>query len=509
MLRTLLKRTVLNNFGTFLLKNAKVVNADMSITSDVLLEGGKIAAVSPNLSHKTAQVIDCTGKLLIPGGIDTHAHMQMPFMGDITKDDYNLGSKAALAGGTTTFIDFALQKKGGSLMEAYDTWRGWADGKVNCDYGLHSVIIHWDDIETPKQMKKMVELGCSSFKFFMAYKGELKINDDAIMKAFEVARDLGALCMVHAENGDIVYHNQQKIIARGLTAPEFHYYARPESVEAEAVHRAITIAENVKVPLYIVHLMSKESSEEMMRAKNKGNFVYAETLAATIGTDGTKMWDKDWDVACRYVNSPTLSPDPKTKVQIMKYLNSGVIDVVATDNCTFCQNQKRLGRERFDKIPNGLNGLEDRLTIVWTKGVKEGMISENQFVELTSTKAAQIFNMYPNKGVIREGADADVVIWDPDFKKVISAATHHHNIDFNIFEGLQVYGRAVNTFSRGELVWDGQNFLNQHKGQFIKRGTHGFVYRRHAAWMTANDPINFKVDRSKPAETDEVAKLQS
>lgn len=188
MLRNLLKRSMLNSFGTFLLKNAKVVNPDLSFTSDLLLENGKIAAISQNLTHKTAQVIDCSGKMVIPGGIDTHAHMQMPFMGDITKDDYDLGSKAALAGGTTTFLDFALQKKGGSLMEAYDTWRGWADGKVNCDYGLHSVIIYWDDVETPKQMKRMVELGCSSFKFFMAYKGALKINDESMMKAFDVAR---------------------------------------------------------------------------------------------------------------------------------------------------------------------------------------------------------------------------------------------------------------------------------------------------------------------------------
>lgn len=199
--------------------------------------------------------------------------------------------------------------------------------------------------------------------------------------------------------------------------------------------------------------------------------------------------------------SPCLSPDPTTKTQIMKYLSSGVIDVVGTDNCTFCTEQKRLGLDGFNKIPNGVNGLEDRLSVVWTKGVRTGLLSENQFVEATSTKAAQIFNMYPNKGIIREGADADVVIWDPNFSKVISAATHHHKHDFNIYEGLQVYGKAVNTFSRGELVWDGKDFLNQQKGKFIKRGTHGYTYRRHTAYTSTNDPINFKVDRTKPAET--------
>lgn len=249
-----------------------------------------------------------------------------------------------------------------------------------------------------------------------------------------------------------------------------------------------------------------------MRAKSKGLLVYAETLAAALGSDGTKLWDKDWDVAARYVNSPCLSPDPKTKTQIMKYINNGVIDVVGTDNCTFCTAQRRMGKDRFDKIPNGINGLEDRLAVVWTKGVTQGLLSENQFVQATSTRAAQIFNMYPNKGVIREGSDGDVVVWDPNFSKVISAATHHHNLDYNIFEGLKVFGKAVNTFSRGELVWDGKDFLNQHKGQFVKRGTHGYTYRRHQAWTTANDPINFKVDRSKPTEaavSSETAKLQA
>ena len=194
--------------------------------------------------------------------------------------------------------------------------------------------------------------------------------------------------------------------------------------------------------------------------------------------------------------SPCLSPDPKTKTQIMKYLNSGVIDVVSTDNCTFCTEQKQLGRDGFNKIPNGVNGVEDRLAVMWTKGVRSGLISENQFVEKTSTNAAQIFNMYPNKGVIREGADADVVIWDPNFKRVISAKTHYHAHDYNIFEGMEVYGRAENTFSRGEIVWDGKNFHNQHKGKFVERKTHGFTYRRHSAWTELNNPLNFKVDRS-------------
>lgn len=219
-----------------------------------------------------------------------------------------------------------------------------------------------------------------------------------------------------------------------------------------------------------------------------------------MGTDGSKLFDKNWDVAARYVMSPSLNPDPKVKTQLMKYINSGVIDVVGTDNCTFCTDQKRLGKDAFNKIPNGVNGLEDRLAVVWTKGVREGLLSENQFVEATSSRAAQIFNMYPNKGVIRVGSDADVVIWDPSYSRIISAQSHHHKVDFNIFEGLQVYGRAETTFSNGKMVWDGKNFHNQHQGKYVKRGTFGYTYRRHGAWTSANDPLNFKVDRSTPTE---------
>lgn len=229
-------------------------------------------------------------------------------------------------------------------------------------------------------MKKMVENGITSFKFFMAYNGVLRLDDVSMYKAFETARELGAVCIVHAENGDIVQLNTERLLKMGITGPEGHYLSRKESVEAEAVHRVITIAENTDCPLYIVHLMSRESTQEVMRARNRGLMVYGETLASTIGTDGTKLWDEDWDVASRYVMSPCLSPDPTTKVQIMKYLQSGVIDTVGTDNCTFCTEQKRLGIDGFNKIPNGVNGLEDRLSVVWTKGVKQGLLSENQFV---------------------------------------------------------------------------------------------------------------------------------
>ena len=246
--------------------------------------------------------------------------------------------------------------------------------------------------------------------------------------------------------------------------------------------------------------MSNEATEEVIRAKNRGLLVWGETLAAGLGTDGTKLWDEDWDVACRYVMSPTLSADPNTKTQLMKYLNSGAIDVVGTDNCTFCLQQRKLGIEGFNKIPNGVNGLEDRMSVVWTKGVRQGLLNENQFVDTTSSKAAKIFNMYPRKGVIRPGADADVVVWDPNSSRIISAHTHHHKVDYNVFEGMKVYGKADYTFSNGNLVWDGKNFHNQGKGKYIARPMHGFVYSRHSAWTAVNNPLNFKVDRSGKAK---------
>lgn len=283
----------------------------------------------------------------------------------------------------------------------------------------------------------------------------------------------------------------------GITGPEGHYLSRPEAVEADAVHRAITIAEFANCPLYIVHLMSKSSSDEVLRAKLRGNLVYSETLAASLGISGEGLWNKDWNIASRYVMSPPISPDPTTKTHLMKMVHSHVIDVVGTDNCTFCTEQKQLGKDDFRKIPNGVNGVEDRLAVVWTKGVRTGLLSENDFVRATSTEAAKLFNMYPNKGVIRRGADADVVVWNPEASKVISKDNHHQNIDYNIFEGMKVYGNADYTFSRGKLVWDGKKFQQAQHGKFVKRSPYGYAYARHKFWTDDHNPLNHKVKREQ------------
>lgn len=485
--------------SSFLLKGGRVVNSDLSEHADVLIKNGKIEQVAVGIDAESgATVINCENKLIIPGGIDTHTHLQLPFMGTSAKDDFDIGSKAALIGGTTSFIDFIIPNKGESLITAYNRWKEMAEGKTHCDYALHCAITEWTK-DTASEMKELVSRGVTSFKFFMAYNKVLRVDDDALFKAFETARDLGALCLVHAENGDLIEINQKKIADLGITGPEGHYLSRPESIEADAVHRAITIAEFANCPVYIVHLMSKSSSEEVQRAKLRGNLVYSETLAASLGISGKGLWDKDWNIASRYVMSPPISPDCSTKTHLMKMLQNNVIDVVGTDNCTFCTEQKQMGKDDFRKIPNGVNGIEDRLSVVWTKGVREGLLSENDFVRATSTQAAKLFNMYPQKGAVRKGADADVVVWNPEAKKVISKDTHHQNIDYNIFEGMQVYGNADYTFTRGKLVWDGKRFHSGHHGKFLKRSPFGYAYARHKYWTASNDPLKWKVDRSTAA----------
>jgi dihydropyrimidinase len=490
-------------FSKLLIKNAKITNSDRIYNGDILIDNGKISKIYKQ-DNKTfelnnnIEIIDANNNYVIPGGIDTHTHMQLPFMGTTAADDFNIGSKAALSGGTTSFIDFIIPNKNESLLKAYDRWRNWADPKVNCDYSLHCAITSWNE-DIKKEMAEIVSQGISSFKVFLAYKGALMLNDGEFYKVLERCKELGALCLVHAENGDLLYEAQKKMVELGITGPEGHYLSRPESFEAEATHKAITIAEFINTPLYIVHVMSKDASFEVSRARAKGNILYGETLCAALGTDGKEMWNKNFDTAAGFVMSPPLNPDPTTKTHLMNLLQSNTLQVVGTDNCTFCKSQKRMGFNDFTKIPNGVNGIEDRLSIVWTKGVKEGLLSVQDFVRVTSTAAAQIFNMYPRKGIIEEGADADLVIWDGEKERVISKDTHHQAVDFNIFEGMKVKGEAVVTISAGKVKWKDGNFTNeliQGSGKFIERKAFGYPFERIKDLDNAKNPLNFKVDRS-------------
>jgi dihydropyrimidinase len=437
-----------------LIKGGEVVNATGRERADVYIEDNIIKQVGPNLdASEGAKIIDATGKLVMPGGIDSHTHCQMPFMGTQAIDDFYIGTKAALAGGTTMIIDFVIPKKGESLITAYKQWREWADPKVCCDYSLHMAVTHWND--TVREEMKIVtgdEFGINSFKVFMAYKDVMMLEDHEIIECFKTARKVGGIGQVHAENGDVIVENQLKLLKMGITGPEGHPLSRPEEVEEEATTRACLIAAQTKCPLYVVHVMSKSAANVIMNKRKDGTVIFGEPIAASLGCDGSHYYHTCWKHAAAYVMAPPLREDKTTPNYLMELLARGDLDCTGTDNCTFSSAQKAKGLNDFTKIPNGVNGLEDRMSVIWEKGVASGMMTPERFVEVTSTTAAKIFNLYPKKGLIAPGSDADIVVWDPERTRVISAKTHHHAVDFNIFEGMEVHGIAEWVISRGRVV---------------------------------------------------------
>jgi len=482
-----------------LIKNGTVVNADLTEKADVLCIDGKIVQVAPNIEAPAGvRVVDATDKLVVPGGIDPHTHCQLPFMGTVAVDDFNHGTRAAVAGGTTMIIDFAIPSKGDSLMAAYNKWRSWADPKVVCDYSLHMAVTWWD--ENGSVASEMEELctkhGVSSFKVFMAYKYVFMINDAQMLEVFHTCKKIGALAQVHAENGDAVYEGQARMLCRGVTGPEGHVMSRPEDVEAEATYRALVLGNRVNTPVHIVHVMSKMACDSVVRARREGWIAFAEAIAAGLGTDGTNCWHCNWRFAAAFVMGPPLRPDPTTKEYLMRHLATGDLQVVGTDNCTFNANQKAMGKDNFTKIPNGVNGLQDRMSIVWEKGVYAGIITPQQFVAVTSTNAAKLFGCYPQKGRVAAGSDADICVWDPNSVRTISAKTHFHAVDFNIFEGMVVHGNAFVTISRGKVVYeDGKLFVENGSGKFVPRDRFGFAFQGIAERDAARDRQEAKVDR--------------
>jgi len=476
------------------IKGGTIVNADRQFVGDVLCENGKIVAVGENLEvPEGIRVVDATDRYVIPGGIDTHTHCQLPFMGTVAVDDFNYGTQAAVAGGTTMLLDFVIPSKGQSLLEAYDQWRAWADPKVNCDYSFHVAVTWWSE-KVAEEMEILArERGVNSFKMFMAYKGVFQLTDEELFYSFRQCKRVGALAQVHAENGDLVHEGQKELLQRGVTGPEGHALSRPEEVEGEATNRAIVIANRVNTPIYIVHVMSRAAAEAIIYHKERNKLVYGEPIAAGLGVDGSHCWHKCWRHAAAYVMGPPLRPDPTVKEYLMDLLAANVLSCVGTDNCTFNANQKAMGAGDFTKIPNGVNGIEDRMAIVWEKGVMTGKLTPCQFVAATSTNAAKIFNVYPQKGAIAVGSDADIVVWDGNSTRTISAKTHHHAVDFNIFEGMTVHGIADCTISRGVVVWEnGELKTTQGSGKYIPRKAFGPVF----------DPI---VIRDKCRDAEEVA----
>jgi dihydropyrimidinase len=451
------------------IRGGTVVTADQSFVADVICNDGLIVAIGPNLERPVgAELVDAGGCLVMPGGIDPHTHMELPFMGTVASEDFFTGTSAAAAGGTTMILDFVIPGPQTSILDAYKEWRGWAE-KSAADYSFHVAITWWDE-SVKREMGILTEQhGVNSFKHFMAYKGAIMADDEILVNSFSRARELGALCTVHAENGELVHRLQQQIFEAGLPGPEGHPLSRPPEVEGEAANRAIRIAQVLNVPLYLVHTSCKEALEAATRAQLEGQRVYAEVLAQHLVIDDSVYRNRDWRTAAHHVMSPPFRPKDNQEA-LWRGLQSGMIHTTASDHCCFCTQQKEAGKDDFRKIPNGTAGVEDRMSVLWHHGVRTGKLTPNEFVAVTSTHTAKIFNIHPRKGAVAVGADADLVVWDPEASRTISVETHHQNIDFNIYEGMTVTGLAATTISQGRVVWhDGELKTVRGAGRHIDR----------------------------------------
>ncbi|MFK8003362.1 MAG: dihydropyrimidinase [Polyangiales bacterium] len=454
--------------ATKIIKGGTVVTADGESRADVLIDGEKVVAVGPDLDAQGADVIDASGAYVMPGGIDPHTHMELPFMGTVASEDFFTGTSAAAAGGTTMIIDFVIPAPQERLMDAYKKWRGWAE-KSACDYSFHVAVTWWDQSVHDDMGTLSTEHGVNSFKHFMAYKNAIMCDDEVLVNSFSRARDLGALATVHAENGELVYRLQQEIFDKGITGPEGHPLSRPPEVEGEAANRAIRIAEVLGAPLYLVHTSCIDALEAVTRARLEGQRVFAEVLAQHLVIDDSHYRNPKWEHAAHYVMSPPFR-SKEHQDALWRGLQGGMLQTTATDHCCFCTPQKAAGKDDFRLIPNGTGGVEDRMSVLWHHGVRTGRLTPSEFVAVTSTNTAKIFNIHPKKGAITPGADADIVVWDPDKTRTITQKDSHQNVDFNIYEGMEVTGAAATTLSRGNVVWaDGELRTVKGAGKHVDR----------------------------------------
>jgi len=454
-----------------IIANGTVVTATDTYLADVAIEDGRIVALGRNLPRDNAKrLLDAAGKYVLPGGIDVHTHLDMPFGGTTSADDFETGTRAAAFGGTTTLIDFAIQYKGQSLRTAFDTWMQKASSKATADYGFHCIITDLPDAQL-EEMPQLVREGITSFKLFMAYPGVFMLDDASIFKALRASAKAGAMVCMHAENGGAIDVIVKQALAEGKTAPKYHALTRPTTAEAEATGRAIALAEMADAPVYIVHLSCNDALEKVREARDRGLPVYAETCPQYLYLS-IENFDVPGFEGAKYVFTPPLR-EKWHQEKLWKGLKNDHLQVVSTDHCPFCfKEQKELGVGDFTKIPNGGPGIEHRMSLVYSGGVGGGRFSVNRFVELVATTPAKLFGLYPRKGTIAVGSDADLVIFDPKREHTISAKTHHMRVDYSMFEGIEVKGMPDVVLSRGRLLVEGDNFFGRPgQGEFLKRGT--------------------------------------
>ena len=469
---------------SLLIKNGRIITATDDYKGDILIEGEKIVAVGKDLSafaslpasaDRPAQpdtIIDATGLLVIPGGIDPHVHLDMPFMGTFSSDTHETGTRAALFGGTTTVIDFVLQRQGHTLKEALAEWNGRAAGTAVGDYSFHMAVTDYNDT-TQKEIAEMIAQGISSFKTFMAYKGALMIDDRQMTALMQEVRRQGGLVTVHATNGDMIDYLVAQNRARGHRAPLYHYLSQPEVTEAEASGRFADIADYTGCPGYIVHMTCETALNAVRNATRRNQKVFVETCIQYLLLDAS-LYEKDFEGA-KWVMSPPLR-EKKDQATLWAGINQGLVQVVATDHCPFKWEQKLMGKDDFSKIPNGHPAIENRMELLFSEGVQKGRISLNKFVEVACTNPAKIFGMFPRKGTIAPGSDADIVLIDPDQRHTLSAATHHMNVDYSAYEGWELTGKVKTVLLRGKIAIDkGECHIQKGYGQFIRRAANHLI----------------------------------
>jgi len=453
---------------SILIKNSRVITAEKEFISDIYIEKETISNIGLNINRNADKVIDASGKFVIPGGIDAHTHLDMPLGNISTSDDFETGTKAAAFGGTTTIIDFATPSKGMRLREAFEIWQRKAEGKSCIDYGFHMIIVELND-KILAEMDSLVNDGITSFKLFMAYPNVLMVNDETILKAMQKTSDNGGLICLHAEDGVKIDENVKEALRENKTSPVYHALTRPPSTEAEAVGRAVKLAEKAKVPVYIVHVSSFDALERIIIARDSGIPIFAETCPHYLFLSIDDLNRSGFEGA-KYVLSPPLR-EKWHQEKLWNGLKKNYLQVVSTDHCSFnFKGQKEIGKNDFSKIPNGGPGIENRMELLFDGGVNRGRISMKRWVEITSTTPAKIFGIYPRKGTIAVGSDADIVIWDSQYEHIISSTSHHMAVDYSMYEGFKVTGCADTVISRGKILIENKKWLDiRGWGQYLKR----------------------------------------